>query len=202
MGRDASIIIQEVKFIYNGTFVCQVKNPPDVHGPSGEIRLRVVTTGLPPHSKQNILPSFQWWEIIALTCSWNVAVFPCHLLISSLVLRSSPAGVGYRRGHRRRRLVPHHRFVLQAVQEEETKAARKMRGGPPQREKRPYSVVRVRGEGRGGGSVGEEWHTSSLTPILTLGMRAGVRPSRGRGVDSFPAGYTTSTSFHNCTLWI
>lgn len=146
MGRDASIIIQEVKFSYNGTFVCQVKNPPDVHGPSGEIRLRVVTTGLPPHSKRNSV-------IITLTRSWNVAVFPCHLLISSLVLRSSPAGVGYRRGHHRRGAVPHHRRVLQAVQEEETKAARKMRGGPPQREKRPYSVVRVRGDGRGGGSV-------------------------------------------------
>lgn len=56
MGRDASIIIQEVKFTYNGTFVCQVKNPPDVHGPSGEIRLRVVTTGLPPRPNPNIAP--------------------------------------------------------------------------------------------------------------------------------------------------
>ncbi|XP_056297036.1 myelin protein zero-like protein 2 [Pseudoliparis swirei] len=44
MGRDASIIIQEVKFTYNGTYICQVKNPPDVHGSVGEIRLRVVTT--------------------------------------------------------------------------------------------------------------------------------------------------------------
>ncbi|CAG6006537.1 unnamed protein product [Menidia menidia] len=43
-GRDASIIIREVKFTYNGTYVCQVKNPPDVHGAVGEIRLRVVTT--------------------------------------------------------------------------------------------------------------------------------------------------------------
>uniref|UniRef100_A0A667Y4W0 Myelin protein zero like 2 n=1 Tax=Myripristis murdjan TaxID=586833 RepID=A0A667Y4W0_9TELE len=45
MGRDASIIIREVKFTYNGTFSCQVKNPPDVHGNAGEVRLRVVTTG-------------------------------------------------------------------------------------------------------------------------------------------------------------
>ncbi|XP_053177384.1 myelin protein zero-like protein 2 [Scomber japonicus] len=44
MGRDASIIIREVKFTYNGTFFCHVKNPPDVHGAVGEIRLRVVTT--------------------------------------------------------------------------------------------------------------------------------------------------------------
>ncbi|KAM3615346.1 uncharacterized protein V6R79_000699 [Siganus canaliculatus] len=44
MGRDASIILHQVKFTYNGTYVCQVKNPPDVHGAVGEIRLRVVTT--------------------------------------------------------------------------------------------------------------------------------------------------------------
>lgn len=46
MGRDASIIIEQVKFSYNGTYTCQVKNPPDVHGAVGETRLRVVTTGL------------------------------------------------------------------------------------------------------------------------------------------------------------
>lgn len=44
MGRDASIIIRQVKFSYNGTYICQVKNPPDVHGTVGEIKLRVVTT--------------------------------------------------------------------------------------------------------------------------------------------------------------
>ncbi|XP_068601363.1 myelin protein zero-like protein 2 [Brachionichthys hirsutus] len=44
MGNDASIIVQQVKFTYNGTYICQVKNPPDVHGAVGEIRLRVVTT--------------------------------------------------------------------------------------------------------------------------------------------------------------
>lgn len=44
MGRDASIILRQVKFSYNGTFICQVKNPPDVHGKVGEIKLRVVTT--------------------------------------------------------------------------------------------------------------------------------------------------------------
>ncbi|XP_061538260.1 myelin protein zero-like protein 2 isoform X2 [Phycodurus eques] len=44
MGQDASIIIRQVKFTYNGTYTCQVKNPPDVHGSVGEIRLRVVTT--------------------------------------------------------------------------------------------------------------------------------------------------------------
>ena len=46
MSRDASIIVREVKFTYNGTFSCQIKNPPDVHGNAGEIRFRVVHTGL------------------------------------------------------------------------------------------------------------------------------------------------------------
>ena len=44
-GRDASIVLREVKFTYNGTYVCQVKNPPDVHGNAGEVQLHVVTTG-------------------------------------------------------------------------------------------------------------------------------------------------------------
>ncbi|XP_059930414.1 myelin protein zero-like protein 2 [Gadus macrocephalus] len=44
MSRDASIIVREVKFTYNGTFSCQIKNPPDVHGNAGEIRFRVVHT--------------------------------------------------------------------------------------------------------------------------------------------------------------
>lgn len=45
MGRDASIVVKQVKFTYNGTYICQVKNPPDVHGAVGLIQLRVVTTG-------------------------------------------------------------------------------------------------------------------------------------------------------------
>ncbi|XP_067308023.1 myelin protein zero-like protein 2 [Pseudorasbora parva] len=43
-GRDASIVLRKVPFSFNGTFSCQVKNPPDVHGNVGEVRLRVVTT--------------------------------------------------------------------------------------------------------------------------------------------------------------
>jgi hypothetical protein len=46
MGRDATIVVRKVKFTYNGTFSCQVKNPPDVHGNAGEVKLTVVTTGL------------------------------------------------------------------------------------------------------------------------------------------------------------
>uniref|UniRef100_A0A673LFS6 Ig-like domain-containing protein n=1 Tax=Sinocyclocheilus rhinocerous TaxID=307959 RepID=A0A673LFS6_9TELE len=31
-GRDASVVLRRVPFSFNGTFSCQVKNPPDVHG--------------------------------------------------------------------------------------------------------------------------------------------------------------------------
>ncbi|ROL54684.1 Myelin protein zero-like protein 2 [Anabarilius grahami] len=47
-GRDGSIVLRKVPFSFNGTFSCQVKNPPDVHGNVGEVRLRVVTTVYPP----------------------------------------------------------------------------------------------------------------------------------------------------------
>ncbi|XP_030601480.1 myelin protein zero-like protein 2b [Archocentrus centrarchus] len=40
--KDASITLQEVNPTFNGTYSCQVKNPPDVHGTHGEISLKVV----------------------------------------------------------------------------------------------------------------------------------------------------------------
>ncbi|NWH79249.1 MPZL2 protein, partial [Piaya cayana] len=39
---DASIVIWNLQPTDNGTFTCQVKNPPDVTGIVGEVRLRVV----------------------------------------------------------------------------------------------------------------------------------------------------------------
>ncbi|XP_068098909.1 myelin protein zero-like protein 2 [Hyperolius riggenbachi] len=39
---DASIMIRNVQQPDNGTYLCQVKNPPDVHGEMGEIQLKVV----------------------------------------------------------------------------------------------------------------------------------------------------------------
>ncbi|XP_043086339.1 myelin protein zero-like protein 2 [Puntigrus tetrazona] len=43
-GRDASVVLRRVPFSFNGTFSCQVKNPPDVHGNVGEVRLQVVSS--------------------------------------------------------------------------------------------------------------------------------------------------------------
>ncbi|XP_044079594.1 myelin protein zero-like protein 2b [Siniperca chuatsi] len=42
MRRDASITLHEVRPTFNGTYICQVRNSPDVHGSNGEIVLRVV----------------------------------------------------------------------------------------------------------------------------------------------------------------
>ncbi|KAM4828168.1 myelin protein zero-like protein 2 [Thomomys bottae] len=41
---DASIILWKLQFDDNGTYTCQVKNPPDVDGLVGSIRLSVVQT--------------------------------------------------------------------------------------------------------------------------------------------------------------
>ncbi|CAN9511075.1 unnamed protein product [Ophioblennius macclurei] len=70
MGRDASIIIRQVKFTYNGTYICQVKNPPDVHGTVGEIKLRVVTTA-----------SFSELLLLALAIGGGIALVVVLLVI-------------------------------------------------------------------------------------------------------------------------
>ncbi|KAJ8372719.1 hypothetical protein AAFF_G00277880 [Aldrovandia affinis] len=41
---DGSIMVRDVRFTFNGTFSCQVKNPPDVHGTAGELLFKVVQT--------------------------------------------------------------------------------------------------------------------------------------------------------------
>ncbi|KAJ7995977.1 hypothetical protein DPEC_G00232290 [Dallia pectoralis] len=40
--QDVSIRLNDILFTFNGTFICQVSNVPDVHGLSGEIVLKVV----------------------------------------------------------------------------------------------------------------------------------------------------------------
>lgn len=40
--KDASITLQDVPPTFNGTYICQVRNRPDVHGSNGEITLKVV----------------------------------------------------------------------------------------------------------------------------------------------------------------
>ncbi|XP_059371020.1 myelin protein zero-like protein 2 [Carassius carassius] len=90
-GRDASVVLRRVPFSFNGTFSCQVKNPPDVHGNVGVVRLQVVSTA----SISEML----------ILC---VAVGGAVLLILLLVMM----GVSLRRCHRRRNPETNH-TVLQ-----------------------------------------------------------------------------------------
>ncbi|XP_058275229.1 myelin protein zero-like protein 1 isoform X6 [Hirundo rustica] len=44
--KDASITISNMQFRDNGTYICDVKNPPDIVVKPGEIRVRVVEKGI------------------------------------------------------------------------------------------------------------------------------------------------------------
>uniref|UniRef100_A0A8B9F7V1 Myelin protein zero like 2 n=1 Tax=Amazona collaria TaxID=241587 RepID=A0A8B9F7V1_9PSIT len=48
--NDVSIMIWNLQPTDNGTFTCQVKNPPDANGVVGEVRLRVVQKGERPRT--------------------------------------------------------------------------------------------------------------------------------------------------------
>lgn len=76
MGRDASIVLREVKFTFNGTYACQVKNPPDVHGSAGEVTLRVVTTA-----------SFSEIAILAASVGGAIVIIVIILIIVLCVKR-------------------------------------------------------------------------------------------------------------------
>lgn len=43
--KDVSITLNKVPPTFNGTYTCQVRNRPDVHGSNGETILRVVNKG-------------------------------------------------------------------------------------------------------------------------------------------------------------
>ncbi|KAF4104530.1 hypothetical protein G5714_015517 [Onychostoma macrolepis] len=90
-GRDASVVLRRVPFSFNGTFSCEVKNPPDVHGNVGEVRLQVVSTA-------------SLSEILILCVSIGGAILLILLLV--MIVAS------LRRCHRRRNPEPNH-SVLQ-----------------------------------------------------------------------------------------
>lgn len=50
--RDASINIENMQFIHNGTYICDVKNPPDIVVQPGHIRLHVVEKGTCPSASR------------------------------------------------------------------------------------------------------------------------------------------------------
>ncbi|XP_007528834.2 myelin protein zero-like protein 1 [Erinaceus europaeus] len=56
--KDASINIENVQFVHNGTYICDVKNPPDIVAQLGHIRLHVV--------EKESLPVFRVWTVVGI----------------------------------------------------------------------------------------------------------------------------------------
>ncbi|XP_042529047.1 myelin protein zero-like protein 1 [Dipodomys spectabilis] len=54
--KDASINIENMQFIHNGTYICDVKNPPDIVVQPGRIRLYVVEKENLPVVEKESLP--------------------------------------------------------------------------------------------------------------------------------------------------
>nr|AAH75940.1 Myelin protein zero-like 2 [Danio rerio]CAD36022.1 epithelial V-like antigen 1 [Danio rerio] len=74
MKGDGSITLQDVQFSFNGTYSCQVLNPPDIQGFAGEIKLRVV---------QKV--SFSEIGILAIAVGGSIGVILLILIIYIVV---------------------------------------------------------------------------------------------------------------------
>ncbi|XP_050816017.1 myelin protein zero-like protein 1 isoform X3 [Gopherus flavomarginatus] len=72
--KDASVTIANVQFRDNGTYFCDVKNPPDIVVKPGEIRLRVV--------QRDNLPAFPTGMVVAIAIGVTLVVL---LLIAVIV---------------------------------------------------------------------------------------------------------------------
>ncbi|XP_055257748.1 myelin protein zero-like protein 1 isoform X1 [Moschus berezovskii] len=72
--KDASINIENMQFIHNGTYICDVKNPPDIVVQPGHIRLYVV--------EKEILPSFPVWVVVGIV---TAVVIGLTLLITMIL---------------------------------------------------------------------------------------------------------------------
>uniref|UniRef100_A0A6J0V6G4 Myelin protein zero-like protein 1 isoform X1 n=1 Tax=Pogona vitticeps TaxID=103695 RepID=A0A6J0V6G4_9SAUR len=55
--KDASISIANMQFQDNGTYICDVKNPPDIEGTRGEIKVRVVEKGIVGPGNLRVFPT-------------------------------------------------------------------------------------------------------------------------------------------------
>ncbi|KAF3823456.1 hypothetical protein GH733_010892 [Mirounga leonina] len=72
--KDASINIENMQFIHNGTYICDVKNPPDIVAQPGHIRLYVV--------EKEILPVFPVWVVVGIV---TAVVLGLTLVISMIL---------------------------------------------------------------------------------------------------------------------
>ncbi|NXA35172.1 MPZL1 protein, partial [Eudromia elegans] len=79
--KDASISIANMQFRDNGTYICDVKNPPDIVVRPGEIRLRVV--------EKDSLPAFPIAMVAGIVIGTVTGVSPLISIVVCLVVRKN-----------------------------------------------------------------------------------------------------------------
>ncbi|XP_058275231.1 myelin protein zero-like protein 1 isoform X8 [Hirundo rustica] len=84
--KDASITISNMQFRDNGTYICDVKNPPDIVVKPGEIRVRVVEKGI--HSPYN-LPAFPVATVAGIAIGTVTGLSSLISIVVCLVIRKN-----------------------------------------------------------------------------------------------------------------
>ncbi|CAM4458637.1 unnamed protein product [Lepidochelys kempii] len=79
--KDASVSIANVQFRDNGTYFCDVKNPPDIVMKPGEIRLRVV--------QRDNLPAFSTGVVVAIAIGVTLVVLVLIAVIVCVVRKKN-----------------------------------------------------------------------------------------------------------------
>ncbi|XP_038258040.2 myelin protein zero-like protein 1 isoform X1 [Dermochelys coriacea] len=79
--KDASVSIANVQFRDNGTYFCDVKNPPDIVMKPGEIRLRVV--------QRDNLPAFPTGVVVAIAIGVTLVVLVLIAVIVCVVRKKN-----------------------------------------------------------------------------------------------------------------
>ncbi|XP_015441635.2 myelin protein zero-like protein 1, partial [Pteropus alecto] len=77
--KDVSIHIENMQFIHNGTYICDVKNPPDIVAQPGHIRLYVV--------QREILPVFPVWVVVGIVTAVVVGLMLLIGIILAVLYR-------------------------------------------------------------------------------------------------------------------
>lgn len=130
--RDASITLNNVPPTFNGTYICQVRNPPDVHGSNGETILRVVNKGQakplvelcyfvlfsPLFLQLLSLLQHAFRSISASVCQNQHSTVIYHWTFSSFSVRDQHPGGSSRRCLRRHLGHAGHLYGRQVLQEE------------------------------------------------------------------------------------
>uniref|UniRef100_F7DJ83 Myelin protein zero like 1 n=2 Tax=Equus TaxID=9789 RepID=F7DJ83_HORSE len=77
--KDASINIENMQFIHNGTYICDVKNPPDIVVQPGHIRLYVV--------EKESLPVFPVWVVVGIVTAVVLGLTLLIIMILAVLYR-------------------------------------------------------------------------------------------------------------------